>query len=626
MKTSNLKLISYYLIVVLIITVSFFLFSTAFYPDVNSDMAINVLIADSFSLPHNIYWWNQDRLGSFIPLISQPFIKMGMSSLLAISICNYLVITLGFIGYSKLFKHKTTILLFALAWFFPYQRFIDLNVFPLGLSYGLFGFSLLFLRRINLKESFFKNRKNLLNILATTLIWFCAVWISDLMYITLLTLGIATGIYFFLHKDLTYKKTPVFLTYGIVMIAIILVILKLKTYATGVSQKFASINTLSEIKEGINMVIGGIIHLLDFRENYIVCLGAWSMLIFSFTAFLLLIKYIRTIFTFKNFWLTFFLADFTGILLVIFLSHWVYLNDLGYWYFVAPYISCVIFILLLFEHSKFITSKIAVFFLFIGVFFINLSPVFGVLSKFGEYRSIASKARELNQFGEIGIIGDFWESYKFSIVNPKGIKSTPHDKSDVKDPSRINEVITQSRLFISKNEWMESFPDTLNQFGFILVKKGNPIFVAGSDFCEYKLLLIDVKKNFELNISELTQNGGIINENGTVTFTNLDKRTSHSIYGPKFPMEKGKYRVEFYVSGLNIKQLKNELMADISYNSGQNVAIEQPLNQSNYNKQKDCFSFIFDINKRLLLNTEFRILERKSMNYTFHKIVVNKIE
>ncbi len=548
-----------------------------------------------------------------------------MSPLLAVSICNYLVITLGFIGYSKLFKHKTTILLFALAWFFPYQRFIDLNVFPLGLSYGLLGFSLLFLRRINLKESFLKNRKNLLNILATALIWFCAVWISDLMYITLLTLGIATGIYFFFHKDLNYKKTPVFLTYGIVMIAIILVVLKLKTYATGVSQQFASINTLSEIKEAINMVIGGIIHLLDFRENFYVCAGAWVMLLFFLLAIVLLIKNIRSIITFKDFWLNFFLADFTGIMLVIFLSHWVYLNQMGYWYFVAPYISCLLFILISIDRSSILNNKIVFIGTLLCTLIINISPITKIYSQYGEYRSTASYVRELNQLGEIGIIADFWDSYKLSIANPKQIKSTPHQDSDVKNPSIVHSVILQPKLFISRDMWMDSFPDTLNQFGFLLIKKGNPFSLAGSNLCEYKVLLKDEKTNFELNANELIQVGGVTNKDGSITFNNQERRTSHSIFGPGYSLGIGKYKIEYYLSGIDIDHLKNEIIADISYNAGKNVLIAKYLNKATYDKQKGCFSFTFKINHPTL-NAEFRILEMKSMNYTFHKIVVNKLE
>lgn len=615
----------FYLLISTIIISSFFLFSSSFYPLVNSDMAINVLIADSFSLPHDVYWWGQDRLGSFIPLISQPFIKLGMSPLLAVSICNYLVITLGFIGFSKLFKRKETIILFALVWFFPYQRFIDLNVFPLGLSYGLLGFSILFLRRIDLKASFVKNRKNLLNIVAIALIWFSAVWVSDLMYITLLTLGITCSLYFFFNKEFTENKKPIILTYVIIMVSIILVISKLKTYATGVSQKFASINTFSEIKEAFNMVIGGIHHLLDFRESFFVCAGAWVILFASILAIVLSIKHIRSILTFKNFWLNFFLADFLGVMIVIFLSHWVYLNQMGYWYFVAPYISGLLFILLTIDKSTILQSKAVFIGILVGALVISVSPITKIYSQLGEYRSTASYARELNKLGEIGLIGDFWEAYKLSIANPRQVKGTAHQDSDLKNNyERIHDVILQPKVFVSKEMWLESFPDTLNQFGYVLVKKGEPFFLAGSNLCEYKVFLWDEKTDFELNINNLTQSGGVVNNDGTVTFKSGDKRTSHSIYGPKYSLGIGKHTIEFYLSGLDVKNLQKELIADISYNFGQDIIIEKPLNKSNYNAEKGCFSFTFYVD-RPILHTEFRILEMKSMDYTFHKIVVNKL-
>lgn len=616
----------FYLLISAIILSSFFLISSAFYPLLNSDMAINVLIADSFSLPHDVYWWGQDRLGSFIPLISQPFIKLGMSPLLAVSICNYLVITAGFVGFSKLFKRKETIIIFALAWFFPYQRFIDLNVFPLGLSYGLLGFSILFLRKIDLNESFVKSRRNLFNIIATALVWFSAVWISDLMYITLLILGISCGIYFFFNKEFSRRKKAIILTYALIMVPIILIIIKLKTYATGVSQKFATINTFSEIKEAFNMVIGGIHHLLDFRESFFVCLGAWIILFASILAIILSIKHIRLILTFKNFWLNFFLADFIGIMTVIFLSHWVYLNQMGYWYFVAPYISGLLFILLTIDKSTILQSKLAFTGILIGTIVISVSPITKIYSQLGEYRSTASYARELNRLGEIGLIGDFWEAYKLSVANPGQIKGTAHQDSDLKNNyERVHDVILQPKVFVSREMWMDSFPDTLNQFGYVLLKKGEPFFLAGSNLCEYKVFLWDEKNDFELTMSNLTQSGGVMNNDGTVTFKSDAKRTSHSIYGPRYSLGIGRYTIEFYLSGLDIENLQKELIADISYNFGQDIVVEKPLNKSNYNAEKGCFSFTFYVD-RPILHTEFRILEMKSMDYIFHKIVVDKLD
>ena len=47
--------------IILIILLSFFTFSENFYPLLNSDMAVNILMTPAFSLPHDIYFWGQDR-------------------------------------------------------------------------------------------------------------------------------------------------------------------------------------------------------------------------------------------------------------------------------------------------------------------------------------------------------------------------------------------------------------------------------------------------------------------------------------------------------------------------------------------------------------------------------------
>jgi hypothetical protein len=115
-----------------IVVVSFFLYSSRFYPLLNSDDALNILMTYYYDLPNDFYCWGQDRGGTFIPLISQIFHKtFGFSAVLSVSFSNYFVLLIGYLGFSSLFKSKKTKLLFALVWFFPPIRFIDLTRFQL---------------------------------------------------------------------------------------------------------------------------------------------------------------------------------------------------------------------------------------------------------------------------------------------------------------------------------------------------------------------------------------------------------------------------------------------------------------------------------------------------------------
>ena len=58
----------------------------------------------------------------------------GASAMTAVSLSNYLVLILGYVGFSSLIKSRYGKLVFALIWFFPFQRFIDLTRYTIGVE------------------------------------------------------------------------------------------------------------------------------------------------------------------------------------------------------------------------------------------------------------------------------------------------------------------------------------------------------------------------------------------------------------------------------------------------------------------------------------------------------------
>lgn len=148
----------FYFILSIIIGTSFCLYSSVFYPLLNSDDALNILMAHYYKLPHDIYCWGQNRGGTLIPLISQFFIKIfGFPAYISVSISNYIILFLGYLGFSSLFKNNYIKILFSIAWFFPPVQFIDLMRFPIGVEYSLIGFSILILKKLDFKTNSYKN-------------------------------------------------------------------------------------------------------------------------------------------------------------------------------------------------------------------------------------------------------------------------------------------------------------------------------------------------------------------------------------------------------------------------------------------------------------------------------------
>jgi hypothetical protein len=75
MNTTRVPSSVYYILLVLLIAFSFYNFAEINYPLLNSDMAVNVLMAKGVNLPGDLYFWGQDRAGSLIPLLANVFVE-----------------------------------------------------------------------------------------------------------------------------------------------------------------------------------------------------------------------------------------------------------------------------------------------------------------------------------------------------------------------------------------------------------------------------------------------------------------------------------------------------------------------------------------------------------------------
>lgn len=628
-KRFELNSKNYAILVVLIILASFFLYSTTFYPAVNSDMAINVLMANDFSWPDDVYFWGQNRLGSFIPMTANALMQAtGISAVLAVSLCNYLVITLGFLGFSTLFKARFSKLIFALLWFFPFQSFLGLNVFPLGLSYGLFGFAILLFQGVNLKEVKWFSLRNLtlsILILATLV---CAVWISDLMMVTLCILWCSILFRIILSRNFRNRRHYTYLLLHSIFLLVIFFIdlVYFKSLAVVEIKDFGGLNSLDQLGEAFSIVGGGLWFRFFSSGLNIITLGSYVLLTSLVIGLYCFVLRFLTYVTLKDFWTSFFFLDFFGILGVIFLSHWVLLNEMGNWYFVAPYISASIWILRIFEKENvFNGMKFRIAFL-LGVLCINVGPIWEHFRVFGNYNSTVAQVRELDHLGKIGVVGTYWESYKFSLAYPKKVLSTPHQGSDIRKKERILETFLQDRIFLVKDNWLTSFPDTISQFGFNLKQFGKPFKAAGSTFCEYKVIFnkeIEEGKLLTLLGNQFHTNGSFSSEDLVLRFDDNRVEQYHSLYGPKIALPKGKYEARLYLNEFDALELGKSLFIDISFNGGLDTPVAMFLGDAK--RVGRYFVFQFEIEKPIL-DWEFRFHEEKQQNFVFDHLELERIK
>ena len=65
------------------------------------------------------------------------------------------------------------------------------------------------------------------------------------------------------------------------------------------------------------------------------------------------------------------------------------------------------------------------------------------------------------------------------------------DASDPKPPvgaRSVERIFKQPKLFLIRDLWLDSFPDTIQQFGRMLVKKGDEFYMAKSFLNEYTVI------------------------------------------------------------------------------------------------------------------------------------------
>lgn len=485
----NIKTILYYAGLLALIIISYFLYSPRYYAFLNSDDALNVLMTYYYKLPRDLYCWGQDRGGTLIPLLGQIFYKgLGMSPINSVSVTNYLILILGYIGFSSLFKNRFSKLLFAVVWFFPPFRLIDLIRFPLGIEYSLIGFSILIINTID-----FKNRKIWINyslIFVLFLLLSAAVWVSDLAMVSIAILGITLLLFYYLkNRNFRIRKDIVIITIAGIA-ANFLFIRYAKSTATIIYENYLKFNSLNDFMMGIGILKTELFEIFTFRcgEPFL-SIYAWLVTFCIVLCIWAIINKSIQIPENQYKWIAFFALDFLAVFGIILLSKWVFENGIGRWYFVPSYISLSMLILLLFDNFSMKSHKIR----FVKIL-LFATVLIGAVStihflKFVKPKTLRPEVEvraELLELGEIGIIAGFWNSYISACPDPSKIKATPHDKDFIRNRDLVDEVFAQPALYVIKDRWLETFPDTLCQFGYVLKKAGEPFRLAKSDLCKYE--------------------------------------------------------------------------------------------------------------------------------------------
>jgi len=463
-----------------------------YFPALNSDDGINILMVHTFKIPENLYFWGQDRYGSLIPLFANPICEIfSLRAEIAESIVHFGFLIIGFFALASFLKTFTSKMFFALVFFFPPYHMIEFFRYNIGLSYCMLGIMLYLISKIK-TNNLTERQKHLTYILLSILTLF-SIWLSELTAISVVVL------YFILLFDYVRKHKNVKgllqckteFIYAIFTLFIVIAFISFAKNNAIKIEAFGGLNNFNETIDSLFIFVKSFINLITFSIKE-PATGIYLILLLVFIGFYLKEKKEFKFDSFQRKILLFIVIETICVFCVILLSNWAYLNNVPRRYFVGSYIFCSLAFLIILENSTFLHKSRNLFYkisLFIIILIGGAGTFYNLL--FVWPKTLTPKIKIVSEFavlGNIGIISDYWNSYITACANPLLIKVTPHDKLEIRNRQMTKEVLEKENIYVIADGWLEVFPDTLTQFNVVLIRSGEPIHLGNTNACLYKKL------------------------------------------------------------------------------------------------------------------------------------------
>lgn len=550
MRNPGTNKIIFHSILWLIILISFFQFSEMYFPFLNSDMAVNVLMAPSLSPLSDLYIWGQNHAGSLLPMLAKPLIvAYRFPPVLAVAVVHYLLLILGYFSLSTLFKTKSLKIVLALFWFLPAWHFTDHLTTSAGIQLSVLCAGIFFL---NLSLSVRSELIRLIWLSVTCILFIASVWISDIAAFSLLLIAFITiwrllplfrrgHLGDFLRQKEISRRMIVTLLFVIVGIGFIIFAKHRAAHIT--AGTFTSEVLLNSMMAPVNALL----NIFLFRTgNFPESLFLWLMII-SVPWLIMVSRRKRDLAPFlrKNKWLLFFALNAILMFIILIFYRHIILHDIkGNWYSTI-FISMITALLLLIENTGSVvrSQRIAV---------LILLAVTGALSSLwpmyfpSRLPSSVKVASQLETLVSAGIISDYDHSYVMAAADPRRIHATPHDSDRVRNPQLVKDVFKQSRIFIVKNNWLSAFPDTIRQFQKLLVRSDKPFTLAGLDMCRYQIYQdIQAYGLDRMKYQGNPEDDSISVSGKSIGISSNFDHSKHFVYGPFVPLRKGFIKVEY---------------------------------------------------------------------------------
>jgi hypothetical protein len=632
MKNTKISDFFYYPAMALIILFSFLNFSALFFPLLDANTAITILMTPGFSVPGDLYFWGQNFAGNLVPFLAQLLcISYRFPPDMAVSVVHYSILIAGFLASSTLFRSRSHKLLLAIVWFFPSWYFLGhiTSIFGIQLSLLTIGIYLL-----NRTKNAFTLKTQLLWLALACLTFIIALWVSDLSVISLFLL-----LLFLLWEKKDILKggtiltairersivTKAFMILFFIVAGILFLVYAKHTTAKAETYNQPLLNNPSSLVALLKKLLLSLFNVLIFAAHNITgSIYAWSLIIGIPVILALTHKKIQ----FRNYlmsqkWLLFFTVNGLIILICLVFSNWVLINEVAGKYFSIVFISLWIALLLFLESTESsrpaLRKRIILFLLGLGVVS-SLSPLF--IPK--HLKAKSSSLSELKSLHNCGMIGKSSLVYVAASIDPDHLKATPHDRDFIRNFNLVLDVLKQKKMYLVRNEWLTSFPDTISQFGILFQKTGEPFQKAGYDLCRYQRI---IKRTIFLLDNMQTQ-GRIITDTNAYSgkaaiITTPFDRSKHFIYGPFINLHKGKYTLLYRIKISRDLGINNVAVLNISANFGKEVLTSRTIRLCDFAKSYNFeeFDVPLEISKEYE-GVEFRIMYLGESDLYFDRVVL----
>ncbi|MGE5425061.1 MAG: hypothetical protein ACM3N9_06835, partial [Syntrophothermus sp.] len=611
-QNGNQKIVAN-IIIWLVILFSFLNFSAWYFPFLQPDTAVGILMSPGYTLPGDLYLWGQSHHGSELSFLSNLLILTYLfPAALAYSVAQFTILACGFFSLSALLKSRTSKIILVVAWFLPTWYFNDLLIAAPGIAASLLAMGIYLLNRSLVNESrWFR----LILLAGACFMFILAIWTADFIFIPLILLFLIALWRFstVMGKDnLKVILRQQEIKYRMLLTGIMTLIgLGFIYFAKSKAIKIEGFeqNLFNFSMDGIAWTIkqtaSGILNVLLFKsgnifqsiQGWIIPMGTAVLLYLSFTR-----RRIRSYLR-KQKWLLFFgLNFFISILLMPFFLQSSDFSPLIYLSFWAA-------LLLFIESSGSAKRSIRRLILYCMVTPGALSAVVPLFfpHPLPSQRKVCS---EFARLGKAGIIGSYKDSYVIASADPKKLHATPNDSDLIRNRQIVADVFKQPSLYLVRDNWMNTFPDTVKQFGQILLKSGDEFIMGGRSVCRYSRYIYC--QDFNVN---LMKHQGIVSkdENAlsgeSVKIDSTFDRTKHFVFGPFIPLNQGKIEVTFRLKSSDNLSTDKAAVLEVSAGYGKQILASQTIRWCDFQIKNhfETFSMIVEIPENYQ-GVEFRIM------------------